>query len=311
MLSRRLVALSAGLFGTGIVAPPRPLRAAAAETELAGTKPPAPTWREALERQLRPTPKLLPRRRMDLDFAVLLMRTTYATADELDFMPMDEFQKAFFLLRQAEWDVYKQALPRVTQGDLSDPAYFDFISFAQYATISACMRNGRRIFTELVDANGTALTVVRDPRLADNALLPAAMAERVGDALYGKLCDKYAAIAPRVPREPTASALVDGVRQITRDHTRSHEITRDHPRSGERARRRRAADRRHLRDQRLPAALARRGEPQRLLARARGARDDLVAAGALSPRRRAQRLRGDGRAGVLACYNIYINIYIY
>ena len=63
------------------------------------------------------------------------MRTSYKVADELDFVPMNEFQKDFFLLRQTEWDPYRKQLPKVTQGDLADPNYFDFISFAQYATI--------------------------------------------------------------------------------------------------------------------------------------------------------------------------------
>jgi hypothetical protein len=40
------------------------------------------------------------RERLDRDFAVLLMRTSYAVADDLDFVPMDEFQRDFFLLRQ-------------------------------------------------------------------------------------------------------------------------------------------------------------------------------------------------------------------
>ena len=57
---------------------------------------------------------------MDLDFAILLMRTSYAVADELDFMPMNEFQRDMFLLRQNEWDTYKDKLP-VKQGDLADP----------------------------------------------------------------------------------------------------------------------------------------------------------------------------------------------
>ena len=37
--------------------------------------------------------RALPRARLDQDFAVLLMRSSYAVADELDFMPMDAFQQ--------------------------------------------------------------------------------------------------------------------------------------------------------------------------------------------------------------------------
>lgn len=32
--------------------------------------------------------------------------------DDLDFVPMDEFQKKFFLLRQDEWSAYKEDFPR-------------------------------------------------------------------------------------------------------------------------------------------------------------------------------------------------------
>lgn len=32
--------------------------------------------------------------------------------DDLDFVPMDEFQKKFFLLRQEEWSEYKDNFPR-------------------------------------------------------------------------------------------------------------------------------------------------------------------------------------------------------
>uniref|UniRef100_A0A7S4BHK9 Uncharacterized protein n=1 Tax=Chrysotila carterae TaxID=13221 RepID=A0A7S4BHK9_CHRCT len=111
---------------------------------------------ETIERRLRPVPKNLPRRRMDLDFAVLLMRTSYQVADDLDFTPMNDFQRDFFLLRQDEWDVYREMMPSTKQGDLSDPSYFDFISFCQYATISNSMRSGRTLFNELIDANGEA-----------------------------------------------------------------------------------------------------------------------------------------------------------
>ena len=50
----------------------------------------------------------LPRHRLELPFAIQLMRSSYNMADELDFTPMDEFQKSFFLFRQSEWENYKQ-----------------------------------------------------------------------------------------------------------------------------------------------------------------------------------------------------------
>lgn len=154
---------------------------------------------------------------MNQDFAVLLMRSSYAVTDELDFVPMNEFQRSQFLFRQGEWDDYRQLLP-VQQGDLSDPAYFDFISFCQHATISQSMRSGRLIFEELQDANGTVAVV---NRLADatlpktNAELPAAHASRVGVRLIDWMGETFPTIAPKVPvGAATAPALLAGVQQI-------------------------------------------------------------------------------------------------
>ena len=148
------------------------------------------------------------------------MRSSYAVADELDFMPMNEFQRQMFLIRQDEWDVYRTELP-VTQGDLSDPAYFDFMSYCQYATIADGMRNGKMLFNELIDANGTTVVVSRadnpkSPR--DNAALPDAHAQIVGERILTWIDDRFPTIAPKVPvsggGRPSAAALMDGVRQI-------------------------------------------------------------------------------------------------
>jgi hypothetical protein len=80
-----------------------------------------------IERKSRPPHVGIPRKRMDLPFAVQLMRTSYSVADELEFVAMDEFQKDFFLFRQSEWEDYRDYHPTVMQGDLADPLYFDFI----------------------------------------------------------------------------------------------------------------------------------------------------------------------------------------
>ena len=82
-----------------------------------------------LDKKSRPSHIGIPRKRMELQFAVLLMRSGYEIADELDFYPMDEFQKDFFLYRQSEWLDYKGYHPTVFQGDLADPLYFDFIRY--------------------------------------------------------------------------------------------------------------------------------------------------------------------------------------
>jgi hypothetical protein len=58
-------------------------------------------------------------------------------------MFQDQFQRDFFIIRQAEYQPYVQALGSglIQQGDLTDPYYFDFISFAQYKTIDREISN--------------------------------------------------------------------------------------------------------------------------------------------------------------------------
>lgn len=211
-LSRR------ALFAGALLASSALPRAALADLPIALSALPLPIdsrARVGVEAFLRPKPRMLPRRRMDLDFAVLLMRTSYAVADELDFTPMNDFQRDFFLFRQKEWDGYKGALSGTQQGDLADPNYFDFISFAQYATLTASMRQGRTLFEELQDANGTSVLVARDGKLpSDNRELPALHARIVGERVLAALCDKYPRLAPTPTATPTAAALREGVQQI-------------------------------------------------------------------------------------------------
>ena len=53
------------------------------------------------------------------------------------------------------------ACPRaVAEGVLTEPAYFDFISFVQYATITKTMKEPKMIFNELIDANGISQTLL-------------------------------------------------------------------------------------------------------------------------------------------------------
>lgn len=90
-----------------------------------------------ITRRLRPKPPKLLRNRLSLDFAVLLMRSSYNACDQLDVIPMNQFQRDFFLIRSAEYETYVSDLgSNVQQGDLTDPNYFDFISYTQYHTIN-------------------------------------------------------------------------------------------------------------------------------------------------------------------------------
>lgn len=87
------------------------------------------------------------RRALNQSFAVLLMRASYEAVDQLDFLPMDTFQKNFWLLRQSETESYSlQYSPlKARTGDLTDPLYFDFIAFSQYATIGNEIPKGQQV----------------------------------------------------------------------------------------------------------------------------------------------------------------------
>jgi hypothetical protein len=112
-------------------------------------------------RLLRQDPPKILRPKMNTEFAVLLMRTSYSIVDELDMVPMNQFQRDFFLIRTAEYEPYIQSLGPgyVQQGDLTDPSYFDFISFAQYLTINRVLSDPAVVFEELQPVLPTATTL--------------------------------------------------------------------------------------------------------------------------------------------------------
>lgn len=175
-----------------------------------------------LERRDRPEHIKFARRKMQLPFAVQLMRQSYNAIDVLKFVPTEEFQKSFFLFRQSEWDDYRTYYPNLFQGDLSDPLYFDHVSFAQYAVIADKMRRGKTSFIQLIDANGTAQSMQRDPLLENNDLLPIAHSKIVGDALLDWMIEVYPTITPpNLPfanntaaykRKPNAASLEEFVK---------------------------------------------------------------------------------------------------
>jgi hypothetical protein len=102
-------------------------------------------------RLLRADPPKILRPRMARDFAVLLMRSSYAVTDALDIIPMNQFQRDFFLIRSSEYAPYVASLGPgyVQQGELSDASYFDFISFAQYLTINRALSDPETVYEEL------------------------------------------------------------------------------------------------------------------------------------------------------------------
>ncbi len=123
---------------------------------------------------------------------------------------MDAFQKRFFLIRQDAWQPYlaraRAALGRLPeQGELSDPLYFDFISFAQYETINDFLKRPRKLFEELVSAEGETRVVARNASVADDRLLATEHGRRVGDKVLDFVLERFAStsytqvqVSPRV-----------------------------------------------------------------------------------------------------------------
>eukprot|EP00271_Cylindrocystis_brebissonii_P006415 TRINITY_DN19207_c0_g1_i1.p1 TRINITY_DN19207_c0_g1~~TRINITY_DN19207_c0_g1_i1.p1 ORF type:complete len:358 (+),score=30.69 TRINITY_DN19207_c0_g1_i1:262-1335(+) len=169
-----------------------------------------------------PTPVQFPRKPLDLRLAVLLMRSSYEACDDLDFVPMDRFQGNFWKLRQREVEPYVQQYSplKMRTGDLTDPLYFDFISFAQYATIANSMRVGEQVFEERLGVDGGVRVVRRDEQLRDNASLPKAFKTRVGDRVYEGLREGFQGKDFGAPSACPVSAppecLVAGVSHILR-----------------------------------------------------------------------------------------------
>ncbi|KAL3147223.1 hypothetical protein ABBQ32_002719 [Trebouxia sp. C0010 RCD-2024] len=139
---------------------------------------------------VQPEPVAFPRKALDQRFAVLLLRSTYDAVDALDFIAMDQFQIQFWKTRQAEYEPYLlQYSPiRVRQGDLTDPLYFDFISFAQYSTVCTTVPKGLQVFKEYCeDCPDQSKLVRRDASFKDNNSLPTQIAIRTGDLIYDGL----------------------------------------------------------------------------------------------------------------------------
>jgi hypothetical protein len=173
-----------------------------------------------------PQPVTLPRRIIGPAFAVLLLRSGYEVADQLDFIAMQEFQRSFWLLRQSEWEPLTIQYSPITikQGELSDPNYFDFISAMQMTTISNSMKNGIQTFKEYCGeecgegTQGEYKLVTRDPSLQDNQLLPARFELELGNMIYSGLREGFRGVVfnPPAPLNPRCSTeeLIAGVRAL-------------------------------------------------------------------------------------------------
>ena len=117
--------LMSAAAAAAVAAPP--LAARAADEGMSPAQAAARAW----ELSRRPRPPMALRPRLDLKFAVQLARTSYAVADDMGFVAMDDFQRTFFLNRQAEWQDYRDSLPfgngvtqvRAVVAVVVDPAY--------------------------------------------------------------------------------------------------------------------------------------------------------------------------------------------
>jgi hypothetical protein len=159
-------------------------------------------------------PKIL-RQPISLDFAVLLMRSSYAVTDSLDIIPMNQFQRDFFIIRSSEYEPYVKSLGPgfAKQGELTDPSYFDFISFAQYLTINRALSDPAAIFEELQpvggedeDAPQKFETVVVRRTIPDDQLVRE-FDERVGAAILKFMDDTYGDTPSRLPNIANRPAI--------------------------------------------------------------------------------------------------------
>ena len=189
----------------------------------------AETFQTRLERKTRKKPPKILRPNLSLDFAVLLMRSSYNAMDDMDVVAMDQFQKDFFFIRQAEYLPYVESLGPglVRQGELVDPYYFDFISFAQYATISRDLIDAPIVFEEqqgitVVEDEPqvfVAKVIKRDPSLqGDVSFLRKKHEELVGVKILDKLNETFEGTKseiPKIQRGSSATDVLASLKQLT------------------------------------------------------------------------------------------------
>ena len=110
---------------------------------------------------------------------------------------------------QNEWEKYLEEND-CKQGDLSDPMYFDFISAAQFATVTQLMGEGKLIFEERTGAEGTVSVVSRDASLQNDEVLPAAFFRIAGDKMFAGLMANFTGENFYTqPPQPTAAGAPD------------------------------------------------------------------------------------------------------
>jgi len=132
-------------------------------------------------------------------------------------MSMAQFQRDFFLLRQADWESYKFSLKNrfIIQGDLTNKDYFEFISYVQFIEINRALSAPETLIEEevVVDVEAepqTFKTVVkrRPAQYSDDESLAQAFLNLQGDFLL----DNFENFA--VKEFKSVSEAVDGVKLL-------------------------------------------------------------------------------------------------
>lgn len=181
------------------------------------------TLKRYVELKNRPPAVRVLRKRMELQFAVQLMRNSYNAMDTLDFTPTDVFQRLQFLFRQNEWELYKKDHEAIMQGDLASPAYFDFISWVQFSTLNFCMNEASiDPFIEVVGSEAISQKVEPLPILDSKEKIEAVHAAVTGDGVLDYILSTYPqSILPSSIPLSGSSQTVPGGKVVTTDKVRS------------------------------------------------------------------------------------------
>jgi hypothetical protein len=143
------------------------------------------------------------------------------------YLHQDQFQRDFFLIRRSEYEPYITSLGpgMVQQGDLTDPYYFDFISFAQYEAINReISKDPPFVFEEQQAVDGpedkpqtfVPVVIKRDSALTNDRLAPE-HSRIVGSAILKRLDETFGATDSAVPNIPRGSRPDPGTKSVTRN----------------------------------------------------------------------------------------------
>jgi hypothetical protein len=161
-----------------------------------------------------PSTKDVPRQKLSLDFAALLMRSSYVETAQLEIGPVNQLERDMYLVRTAEYEPYLSSVNGpVQQGDITDPYYFDFMSFVQYVTINRALKDPETEYDQQEPITGegglqsTKFDTVHVKRTLPDDVLVATHEQRVGTAILNFLTDRFGGTPAAVP---TTAAAFDG-----------------------------------------------------------------------------------------------------